>query len=202
MALGGLTKAELTRATIVDAALKMAQENGLEGLTIGTVAERSGLSKSGVFSRMGSREDLQVAALKEYERRFVETVFVPALREPRGLPRLHAICTRWVDFIRAGTGKDGCLFISGSVEYDDHPGPVRDAVLNGLSELRRQLARTIKQAVDEGQLAATAEPDQVAFELYAIILGIHNEMRLFRDPRAWARGQAAMDRVLKSFGAR
>lgn len=196
MGLAGLTKAELTRAAIVDAALKMAQEGGLESLTIGTVAEKSGLSKSGVFSRVGSREELQVAVLKEYERRFIEAALLPALREPRGLPRLRALVARWAEWIGSDTGRAGCLFISGSVEYDDRPGPVRDAVLRGLSELRRHLARNVRQAVEEGQLPADTDPEQVAFELAAIVLGLHNDLRLFRDERAFRRALIAFDRLL------
>jgi AcrR family transcriptional regulator len=196
MELAGLTKAELTRAAIVDTALRMAQEGGLESLTIGTVADKAGLSKSGVFSRIGSREELQVAALKEYERRFIEAVLVPALREPRGLPRLRALVARWAEWVNGGLGRNGCLFISGSVEFDDRPGPVRDAVLAGLGELRRHLARTVRQAVEEGQLAADVDPDQVAFELSAVVLGLHNDLRLFRDERALKRALAAFDRLL------
>ncbi len=196
MGLAGLTKAELTRATIVDAALAMAQEGGLESLTIGTVADRSGLSKSGVFSRVGSREELQVAALKEYERRFVEAVVMPSLREPRGLPRLRVMVAKWAEWVQAGLGRDGCLFISGSVEYDDRPGPVRDAVVAGLGELRRHLARMARQAIEEGQLASDADPEQLAFELCALILGLHNDLRLFRDERAIRRALVAFDRLL------
>lgn len=202
MELAGLSKAELTRAAIVDAALRMAQEGGLESLTIGTVADKAGLSKSGVFSRIGSREELQVAALKEYERRFIEAVLVPALREARGLPRLRALVGRWADWIRNGIGRDGCLFISGSVEFDDRPGPVRDAVLSGLGELRRHLARNVKQAVDEGQLAADTDPEQVAFEMCSIIYGLHNDLRLFRDERALKRALVAFDRLLADHGVR
>ena len=196
MGLAGLTKAELTRAAIIDAALAMAQEGGLESLTIGTVAERAGLSKSGVFSRVNSREELQVAALKEYERRFVEAVVMPSLREPRGLPRLRALVAKWADWVREGLGRDGCLFISGSVEFDDRPGPVRDAVLAGLGELRRHLVRTVRQAVEEGQLAADTDPEQMAYELNSMILGLHNDLRLFRDERAMQRALAAFDRLL------
>jgi AcrR family transcriptional regulator len=196
MATVGLSKAELTRATIVDAALRMAQEVGLESLTIGTVADKAGLSKSGVFSRVGSREELQVAVLKEYERRFVEAALVPALREPRGLPRLRALMRRWAGWIGSETGRSGCLFISGAVEYDDRPGPVRDAVVGGLGELRRHVARNVRQAVDEGQLAADTDPDQLAFELCAVVLGLHTDLRLFGDERAVRRASAAFDRML------
>lgn len=196
MGLAGLTKAELTRAAIVNTALTMAQESGLEGLTIGTVAEQAGLSKSGVFSRVGSREELQVAVLKEYERRFVEAALMPGLREPRGLPRLRALVAHWAEWIGSDTGRTGCLFISGSVEYDDRPGPVRDAVVTGLGELRRHLVRNVRQAVEEGQLAADTDPEQVAFELNAIVLGLHNDLRLFRDERALKRALVAFDRLL------
>jgi AcrR family transcriptional regulator len=196
MGLAGLSKAELTRAAIVDAALTMAQEGGLEGLTIGTVAERAGLSKSGVFSRVGSREELQVAVLKEYQRRFIEAALLPALREPRGLPRLRALVAGWARWIGTDTGRAGCLFVSGAVEYDDRPGPVRDAVLEGLGELRRHVARNVRQALDEGQLPADADPEQVAFELSSIVLGLHNDLRLFRDERALKRAFIAFDRLL------
>lgn len=201
MALAGLSKSELTRAAIVDAALTMAQEGGLESLTIGTVAERSGLSKSGVFSRVGSREELQVAVLKEYERRFIEATVVPALRAPRGLPRLRALIDGWARWIGSDTGRAGCLYISGSVEYDDRPGPVRDAVVQGLGELRRHVARNVRQAVEERQLAADTDPEQVAFELAAIVLGLHNDLRLFRDERAVKRAFAAFDRLLAANAA-
>ncbi|MGE5338822.1 MAG: TetR/AcrR family transcriptional regulator [Gemmatimonadota bacterium] len=193
-----MTKAEQTRAAIVDAALAMAQQIGLEGLTIGSVADESGLSKSGVFSRVGSREELQVAALKEYERRFVEQVMTPALREPRGLARLRATWQRWLEWVRSGLGGRGCLFVSGATEYDDRPGAVRDALLTGLAELRKQLARMIRQAIDLGELALDTDPEQVAFELYAIVLALHNEDRLFRDRDAYARAQAAFERVVAS----
>ncbi len=196
MAFGGLSKAEETRAAIVDAALTMAQEIGLEGLTIGSVADQAGLSKSGVFSRIGSREELQIAVLKEYERRFAEQVVVPALREPRGLARLRATWQRWLEWSRSGLGGRGCLFISGAVEYDDRPGAVRDALLTGLAELRKQLARMVRQAIDLGELKSDTDPEQFAFELYAIILAMHNDDRLFRDGRAHTRAGTAFEHVV------
>jgi AcrR family transcriptional regulator len=191
-----LTKASLTRAAIVDAGIAMAQEAGLESLTIGTVAEKAGLSKSGVFSRVGSREELQVAVLQEYARRMTERALLPALRAPRGLPRLQAIFAGWLDWVRDEKVGSSCLFISGSVEYDDRPGPVRDAVFAGLAEWRRQLARTVRQSVDEGHLRPDVDPEQVAFELMSIILGVHNDIRLFRDGRAFGRARTAFDRLI------
>lgn len=191
-----LTKAGLTHAAIIDAGITMAQEAGLESLTIGTVAERAGLSKSGVFSRVGSREELQIAVLTEYARRMTERALLPALRAVRGLPRLQAIFTGWLDWVRDEKLGSSCLFISGAVEYDDRPGLVRDAVFAGLAEWRRQLARTVRQAIDEGHLRPDADPEQIAFELSSIILGVHNDIRLFRDARAFARARTAFDRLL------
>jgi AcrR family transcriptional regulator len=197
-----LTKSGLTHASIIDSAVRLAQETGLAGLTIGTVAERAGLSKSGVFSRIGSREDLQIAVLNEYARRIAEKVLVPALREPRGLPRLRAIWQAWLDFVREEQLGSSCLFISSAVEFDDRPGPVRDVVVAGLAEWRRQLARTVRQAIDEGHLRPDTDPEQVAFELFSIITGVHNDVRLFRDARAFARARAAFDRLIEACAAR
>jgi len=191
-----LTKSGITHATIVDAGIALAQEAGLESLTIGRVAERAGLSKSGVFSRVGSREDLQIAVLTEYGRRMTERALLPALRATRGLPRLRAIWNGWLDWVRDEKLGSSCLFVSGAVEYDDRPGPVRDAVLAGLAEWRRQLARTVRQSIEEGHLRPDADPEQVAFELCSIILGVHNDIRLFRDTRAFAHARTAFDRLL------
>lgn len=191
-----LSKAGLTHAAIIDAGIAMAQQAGLESLTIGTVAERAGLSKSGVFSRVGSREELQIAVLNEYARRMTERALLPGLRAARGLPRLQAIFTGWLDWVRDEKLGSSCLFISGAVEYDDRPGPVRDAVFAGLAEWRRQLARTVRQSIDEGHLRPDADPEQIAFELSSIILGVHNDIRLFRDSRAFARARAAFDRLV------
>src|SRR5215467_6559362 len=191
-----LTKAGVTHAAIIDAGIAMAQEAGLESLTIGTVAERAGLSKSGVFSRVGSREELQIAVLTEYGRRMTERALLPALRAPRGLPRLQAIFAGWLDWVRDEKVGSSCLFVSGAVEYDDRPGPVRDEVFSSLSEWRRQLARSVRQAVEEGHLRAEVEPEQIAFELSSIILGVHNDIRLFRDSRAFSRARCAFGRLL------
>lgn len=196
-----MTKASLTRAAIVDAGVTLAQEGGLESLTIGTVAERAGLSKSGVFSRIGSREALQIAVLDEYARRMTEKALLPAMRAPRGLPRLQAIFTGWLDWVRDENVGSSCLFISGAVEYDDRPGPVRDAVFAGLAEWRRQLGRTVRQAIDEGHLRPDTDPEQVAFELWAVILGVHNDTRLFHDAKVLGRARTAFDRLIASLQA-
>src|SRR5512144_146381 len=116
-----LMKGQQTRAAILDAALGLAANMGLEGLSIGALAEATGMSKSGVFAHFGSREELQISVIQEYHRRFQEEVFDPALREERGLPRLRALFRNWMN--RTSIELDsGCLFISGAVEFDDRPG--------------------------------------------------------------------------------
>lgn len=197
MRLAGLTKSELTKATIVDAAVDMARQSGLESLTIGTVAERTGLSKSGVFSRIGSREDLQVAALKEYERRFVEQVMMPALREPRGLPRLRAIVRRWFEW--AGQHADGCVLLSAASEYDGRDGVMHDGVVSQQAQWRAALARAAGQAIEAGHFRADADPEQIAFEIYALILGLHHDAGLFGFDSASARADAAFERLWRSW---
>lgn len=193
------TKAELTRAAIVDAALEIAQKHGLESLTIGGVAERTGLSKSGVFSRVGSREELQLAALDEYRQRFVAEVLAPSLREPRGLPRLYAMVRRWAQ--RIVDEQASCIFIAGATEYDDRSGPVRDAMLANINDWRRQLMRTLKQAIDEGQLRPDTDVEQLAFEMHSLMMGLHHDVRLMRDPRAKERTLRAVDRLVQEHRA-
>ena len=196
-----MSKAELTRAQIVDSAVEMARHAGLESLTIGAVAERAGLSKSGVFSRVGSREELQMAALKEYERRFIEQVIAPSLREPRGLPRMRELLRRWLQRMADTDTQGGCLFASGAFEYDDRPGSMRDAVVEGLQQMRRHLARTVQQAIDEGQLRPQLDADELAFSICSLMLGVHHDTRLFGEKRAAAWAEASLERLLAAYAA-
>ena len=133
-------KGDQTRAAIVDAALETASREGLEGLTIGTLADQMHMSKSGVFAHFGSREDLQLAVLKAYVSRFIDEVLRPAVRKPRGLPRLEAILDRWVAFLARELTR-GCIMIAGAVEYDDRPGPQRDAMVAIITGWKAELLK-------------------------------------------------------------
>ena len=142
-------KGRQTRAAILDAALKLASHMGLEGLSIGALAEVTEMSKSGVFAHFGSREELQISVVREYHNRFEEEVFAPALREPRGLPRLRALFERWVRRVSVEIDS-GCIYISGAVEFDDRPGPVRDALVTMVQTWQQALGRAIRAAIAEG----------------------------------------------------
>jgi len=146
-------KGELTRAAIVDAALAIARRNGLEGLTIGDLASQMRMSKSGVFAHFGSREELQRAVLAEYASRFVAEVLAPAVRRPRGLARLQAILDNWLKLLRREI-EQGCLMISGSIEYDDRPGPMRDAVVG----IIRGWSAELQRAIDDARSAPAPRP--------------------------------------------
>src|SRR5881397_4342843 len=112
-----LQKGQQTKAAIVDAALGLATQIGLEGLSIGALAEVMRMSKSGVFAHFGSREELQISVIREYHVRFEEEVFFPAVREARGLPRLRALYERWIKRVSVEIDS-GCIYISGAVEFD------------------------------------------------------------------------------------
>src|SRR5882672_7824230 len=148
----------LTLAAILDTALTMAAADGLESLTVGELAKRLNLSKSGVFSRIGSREALQKAVIEEYDRRFLQDVFVPAMREPRGLPRLNAIMRLWLQRARDVEIQQGCIYCAGAFEYDDRDGPVRDQLLDGVMRWRATVRRCVVQAIDAGDLKADVDP--------------------------------------------
>lgn len=193
-----MRKGEQTRASIVAAALELASRDGLEGLTIGALAERMQMSKSGVFAHFGSREDLQIAVLREYERRFVEDVLVPGLQSPRGLPRLRAIIGRWLDRT-ALEATSGCIWISGATEYDDRPGAVREELVGMVRAWQRELSRAIRQAVETGELAADLDVDELVFQLYGVILVLHHDGRLLDSPDALARARRSVERLIDSY---
>ncbi|HEY1391746.1 MAG TPA: TetR/AcrR family transcriptional regulator [Methylibium sp.] len=186
----------LTLAAIVDTALQMAAADGLESLSIGEVAKRLGLSKSGVFSRVGSREALQKAVSEEYDRRFLQDVFVPAMREPRGLPRLNAIAELWLKRCREVEMHSGCIYCAGAFEFDDREGPLRDALLEGIRGWRTALKRTVIQAIDAGHFRPDTDAEQLVFEIDGLFVALMREARFLREPRAAERAWACYERLI------
>ena len=188
-------KGQQTRATILDAALALAANMGLEGLSIGALAEVTHMSKSGVFAHFGSREELQISVVREYHTKFEEEVFFPAMREPRGLPRLKALFERWVRRVSAELDS-GCIYISGAVEFDDRPGPVRDALATMVVAWQSALERAVVMGVDEGHLNTDFDPLQFVFELHGLILALHHDARFLRKPGAIDRVHIAFERLV------
>jgi AcrR family transcriptional regulator len=185
-----------TRTAILDAALEIASRDGLEGLSIGMLAERMGKSKSGVFAHFGSREELQIALIDEYARRFMDAVFYPAIRLPRGLPRLTAMFENWLHRVQTVEIPNGCVFISGAVEFDDREGPVRDRMVAVNRGWQGEMQKAAQQAIACGHLRADCDPEQLVFELYGVMLALHHDARLLRDERAVERARRAFDRTV------
>jgi AcrR family transcriptional regulator len=190
-------KGQQTRATLVHAALGLASQIGLEGLTIGAVAEVAGMSKSGVFAHFGSREELQISVIREYHRRFEAEVFRPAMAEPRGLPRLEALFEHWLRRVSIEIDA-GCLYISGAVEFDDRPGPVRDALASMVLDWQHALQRAVTLAVQTGHLAPDTDPHQMVFEVHGLILALHHDARFLRTGNAADRARHAFARIVGS----
>ncbi|CAM3172691.1 putative transcriptional regulator, tetR family [Cupriavidus phytorum] len=194
-----MRKGEMTRVAILDAALELSSRDGLEGLTIGLLAERMQMSKSGVFAHFGSREDLQVEVVREYHRRFEQEVFYPSLQEPRGLPRLWSMVRRWMEK-RIQEVTTGCIYISGAVEYDDRAGSlVRDELVKSVTIWRAALTRAINQAKEEGHLRADCDPRLMLFEMYSLELGLHHDARFLRLPDSAELAMVALNKLIQSY---
>jgi AcrR family transcriptional regulator len=189
-----LHKGQQTRAVILDAALGLASQRGLEGLSIGALAEVTGMSKSGVFAHFGSREELQISVIREYHARFEDEVFAPAIREARGLPRLRALFERWLRRVSVEVDS-GCIYISGAVEFDDRPGPVRCAGQHG-ALWHEALQRAIGLGIEDGQLEPATDVQQMLFEMHGLILALHHDARLMRIPGATERARCAFERLI------
>ena len=192
-------KGQQTKAAIIEAALGLATQIGLEGLSIGALAEITQMSKSGVFAHFGSREELQISVIREYFCRFEQEIFYPALQAPRGLPRVKALFDNWMQRVAVEI-QSGCIFISGAVEFDDRPGPVRDALANSVQAWLAALYRAVVQAKQEGHLLPTADEEQMAFEIHALILALHYEARFLQNPRSVGRAHRGFDNILARYG--
>jgi AcrR family transcriptional regulator len=193
-------KGQQTRAAILEAALGLASHMGLEGLSIGALADVTQMSKSGVFAHFGSREELQISVVREYHTRFEEEVFFPSMNEARGLPRLQALFERWIHRVSKELDS-GCIYISGAVEFDDRPGPVRDALAEMVRAWHAALQRAIQIAIDEGHLRADTDALQMLFEMHGLILALHHDARFLRDPGVLDRVRGGFARLLAFYQA-
>lgn len=192
-----MRKGEQTRAAILDVALELASRNGLEGLTIGLLADRMNMSKSGVFAHFGSREDLQLEVVKLYHHRFEGEVFLPSIKEARGLPRLLAMYARWVKRVSVEIAS-GCIYISGAVEYDDREGPIREELVSMVRAWQGALLRSVQQAVEARHLRAGIDAEQLVFEMHGLILALHHDARFLRNPGAVERAEAGFARLIEN----
>jgi AcrR family transcriptional regulator len=192
-----MRKGEETRRAILDHAAIQAATVGLEGLSIGGLAQELRLSKSGLFAHFQSKEALQIAIIENEAERFSEHVVRPALRAPRGLPRVQTLVERWLSW---GTSDSphGCFFVAASSELDDRPGPVREALVSRQKDWMELLAQAIRGGVTQGHFRPDTDPEQLAFELYGIMLSCHHRRRLLAEPDAEARARRSVDRLLAS----
>ena len=193
-----MRKGEQTRAAILDVALELASRNGLEGLTIGLLADRMSMSKSGVFAHFGSREDLQLEVVKLYHHRFEQEVFYPSIKETRGLPRLVAMYTRWVKRVSVEIAS-GCIYISGAVEYDDREGPIREELVSMVRAWQGALLRSVEQAIELKHLHTGFDAEQLVFEMLGLILALHHDARFLRNPGAVERARAGFERLIENY---
>lgn len=188
-----MAKGERTRQAILVRAFELANVVGVSGVSIGRLAEATGLSKSGLFAHFGSKEALEVAVVEEASRQFVQEVMVPALRKPRGKPRVRALFDYWLTW---GERPGGCFFVGASAELDDRPGPARDALVRANKDWIDAIATAAQIGVTEEHFRPDLDSRQFAFELYGIMLVTHTYTRFLRDRSSLSRAQQAFERLL------
>jgi len=185
-----------TRAAVTEAAVERASVNGLEGLTIGGLADEVDMRKSSLFSLFGSKEDLQVATLEAAVRDFRAEVWGPVAHEAPGLPRLLALCDSWLAYHERESLPGGCFLTTATVEFDARPGPLRDAVAETMDLWLGTLAREAATAIDAGELPIDADPADIAFQLNALAAAASYGFQLSRNREVFTRARRSMRRVL------
>jgi AcrR family transcriptional regulator len=187
-----------TRQVILERAAQVASLVGLEGLTIGGLAEGLELSKSGLFAHFQSKEALQVETLRYTAQLFVDSVIRPALKARRGEPRVRALFERWLEWARADTLEGGCLFVAASTELDDREGPARQELVRQQKDWLAFLGTVTGGAVTEGHFGRKLDPEQFAQDVYGVMLACHHSRRLLRDPRAEVRARRAFEVLVRA----
>ncbi|MFO0675902.1 MAG: TetR/AcrR family transcriptional regulator [Polyangiaceae bacterium] len=192
-----MAKGDETRSAILAAGISLASEIGLDGVSIGALADRVGMSKSGLFAHFSSKENLQVAILREASSRFVDLVVAPSLRERRGEPRVRSLFAKWLAWSsRVDFMPGGCIFVAASVELDDKPGPARDALVASQKDWLEVVATAARLAVEEKHFREDLDPRQFAYEMFSIAYGYHFMNRLIVDPKAEKRVHLAFERLM------
>jgi AcrR family transcriptional regulator len=185
-----------TRAAVTRAAMDRASVQGLEGLTIGGLADDVEMRKSSVFSLFGSKEDLQRAALDAAVEQFTAEVWGPAADAEPGLARLLALCDSWLSYHQREVMPGGCFLTTATIEYDARPGPLRDEVARTMERWLRVIEREAATAVDAGDLPPDTDPADVAFQLNGLAAAASYGFQLHRDPRVFERARRSMRRAL------
>src|SRR5216684_7746717 len=195
---GRIERGERTRRHILDLAVHLASVEGLEGLSIGGLADKLGMSKSGLFASFGSKEELQLAAIEHAAQIFIDAVVRKAMIAPRGLPRLWALCDSWLDYAGRKVFRGGCFFAAVSAEFDSRPGPIRDRIAALMKEWLSTLSVAVRKAQETGHLRADADPDQLAFEIHSLSMGANWAHQLHGDKGAFDRARAAIRQRLSA----
>jgi len=182
---------------IVDRALSIAHEIGLEGLTLGVLASALNRSKSGLFAHFRSKEELQLEVLQEVVDRFTQTVIVPALAEPRGEPRIRKLLDGYLDWVRGKDRKSGCMLMALAQEFDDRPGPVRDLLVEKMGDWQKTLVRVARGAIEEKQFRDDIDPQKFAYEVMGIAMSFHHSNKLLKDGRARRLALTACEELLE-----
>jgi AcrR family transcriptional regulator len=180
---------EQTHKAILDTAVDIASVEGLEGLSIGRLANEMNMSKSGLFAHFGSKEGLQLATIDAARAVFIEHIFKPALAEPRGLPRLWKFCDAWLTYLEKEIFRGGCFFLAASAEFDGRPGPVRDKIAENMKDWVDALEYAVRQAQEGGQIEGTVDAAQLAFELHALSIAANWSFQLYGDAQACNRAR-------------
>lgn len=191
-----MRKGEATRQAILDHAVRSASKIGLEGLSIGVLAKELELSKSGLFAHFQSKDQLKAEVIERAATIFSESVVLPALTKPRGLPRIREMFVRWLGWSER-VGLSGCIFVAAGAELDDQPGPPREALVRTQGAWMDALTKAAQLAIDQGHFSGSVEPAQFAHELYGVVLGYHHANRLMRDPQARERSLQAFEALVQ-----
>jgi AcrR family transcriptional regulator len=184
-------KGERTRQAILETAVDIASVAGLEGLTIGQLAQKLSMSKSGLFAHFGSKEDLQLATVDAARSIFIQAVIRPTFEAERGLSRLWKLCDVWLAYVGEGVFRGGCFFAAAAAEFDSRPGPVRDRIAAIMKEWLATLAQVVTDAQHDGQFDRSVDPAQLAFEINALEMGANWAFQLYGDQQAFGRARAA-----------
>jgi AcrR family transcriptional regulator len=181
-----------SRQAILKGASELATIEGLEGLSIGRLADHIGMSKSGLYAHFGSKEELQLATIEAAQEILEREVLDPALEQPEGIARVLAFSEAYLSYLERHVFPGGCFFASVAAEVDSREGRVTDRLRDLMGGGVQWLAGQLREAQARGDVDRGADADQLAFEIDALLHGANAAFTLYRSDEPLERASRAI----------
>ena len=198
------TKGQTTKNHILREGVLLASVNGLINISIGGLASKANMSRSGLFAHFLSKEQLQLDILTYAGEIFIQTVIEPCEKCSSPEEKLFMMQKLWPDWFDRTNPPipGGCIFLIASFEFDDRPGKIKDYLVGQQARLLKYIGKTYSLAQENKFFDTEISIEQFAYEFYSLYMGYNQYRKFFSDDQAKTRYNDAIESLYQRSGAR